>query len=195
MDENRGLATKWWETPRKRKNKPTRPGTYTPSPLPRVQTATRGALDLGRGMKYSPKGAQAWEYFPKALPRKRSVQASTDHAASHHGDQLRVPSRFIRLRPSAREAHRAANGTFSAGPLANKKLMLKNPQSLATFSIIPSTQQQSSKTNTNNYQPTQQPTQQPANQPINFDIFFSNDNSQLSTPYLYITNKISIQYI
>ncbi|CAL1165794.1 unnamed protein product, partial [Cladocopium goreaui] len=28
-----------------RRNKPTRPGTYAPSPLQRAQTATEGALD------------------------------------------------------------------------------------------------------------------------------------------------------
>ena len=77
-----------------RRNKPTRPGTYAPSPLQRAQTATKGTLDP-RPRRYSPKGAKAWEYL---LRRHCGEEVCTSlHGSSGFlpSDQLRVPSRLV----------------------------------------------------------------------------------------------------
>ena len=119
MDENISLATEsGGQATLKRKNKPTRPGTYTPSPLQQVQTAMVGTLDPGRGLQHFQRGRSGHESAStKALPGKvhTSIHGSCGFLPS---DQLRVPSRFIPPEtPSAREAH-GATIAFGAGALA-----------------------------------------------------------------------------
>ena len=89
-----------------RQNKPTRPGTYTPSPLQRAQTATQGALDP-RPRSHSPKGARAWEWL---LRRRCGEEVWTSlHGSSGFSpsDQLRVPSRLV---PPESQCARSSQG-------------------------------------------------------------------------------------
>ena len=81
----------------------------------------RRALSIPGREVTLPKARRHESNFYEGAVGKRSVQASGDHAASHQATNCECRPDWSRLRPGAREAHRAA-GAFVAGSLAGSKV-------------------------------------------------------------------------
>ena len=81
----------------------------------------RRALSIPGREVTLPKAQRHESNFYEGAVGKRSVQASRDHAASHQATNCECRPDWSRLRPGAREAHRAANA-FVAGSLAGSKI-------------------------------------------------------------------------
>ena len=81
----------------------------------------RRALSIPGREVTLPKAQRHESNFYEGAVGKRSVQASRDHAAYHQATNCECCPDWSRLRPGAREAHRAALA-FVAGSLAGSKV-------------------------------------------------------------------------